>query len=277
VLIRYPDDSGKLFEWFTYPAGEQQVRFTDEGVRQIKMSDKIQVIARITNSAHVVNLLLLSNALMHHAKRRETELILPYFPYARADRRFTDGDCWGLEMFRTLVDVMGYDKVKTLDVHSKVTEKRITSLFDNVDPSDFIDEALKRCTYRPQLLIPDAGAAERYHGALFCEKKRDSVTGKLTGFKVPPKEAFDGESILIVDDICDGGGTFIGIAEELRKQGVTQPLYLYVTHGVFSKGFDELNKHFEQIFTTNSFTEWVGVDKLTTFDCEPLLLGSELE
>lgn len=280
MLIRFPDDIRNLFNVFGYPAGEQQVRLTDKAVTQIKLADKIQVIARLHDTHDVVSLLLLSNALMHHAKRRETELILPYFPYARADRRFTLGDCFGLDVFRTLVDTMGYDSVVTLDVHSQVTKERITSAFVDTAPHNFIYEAKLVCPGDTLLLLPDKGAADRYFesGSLNCEKRRDPVTGKLSGFDVPKKECFKGySSILIVDDICDGGGTFIGIAEELRKQGVTQPLYLYVTHGIFSQGFTKLSEHFEQIFTTNSFQKQYSWSKVTVFDCEPLLLGATKE
>lgn len=280
MLIRYPDDEGKNFTGFDYPAGEQQVRLTDEAVTQIKLADKIQVIARLQSSADVIKLLLLSNALMHHAKRRETELILPYFPYARADRRFTLGDCIGVDVFRTLVDTMGYDKVVTLDIHSAVTKNLITTLFDNRDAQGFIDNILES-HLRTRVLLPDAGSVSRYwdfSDSPKCEKKRDPATGKLSGFVVPDKEVFkDDLAILLVDDICDGGGTFIGIARELRAKGIEQPLYLYVTHGIFSQGFDRLGLHFEQIFTTNSFNftypAFEPLTKLTVFDCEPLLLG----
>jgi len=55
-----------------------------------------------------------------------------------------------------------------------------------------------------------------------------------------------------VDDICDGGGTFIGLAKALKQKNAGN-LYLAVSHGIFSKGFNELNKHFTKIFTTDSF------------------------
>jgi ribose-phosphate pyrophosphokinase len=66
----------------------------------------------------------------------------------------------------------------------------------------------------------------------------------------------------VIDDLCDGGGTFIGIAQELRKAGITQPLYLYVSHGIFSKGLEVLFQHFDQIFTTNSFDQAMYLARL---------------
>jgi ribose-phosphate pyrophosphokinase len=86
-----------------------------------------------------------------------------------------------------------------------------------------------------------------------CSKSRDVKTGKLTGFKVYAED-LEGKDCLIVDDICDGGGTFIGLAGELKKKNAGN-LYLAVTHGIFSKGFEELEKCFDKIFTTDSFKE----------------------
>jgi len=60
---------------------------------------------------------------------------------------------------------------------------------------------------------------------------------------------------IIVDDICDGGGTFIGLAEELRRRNAAS-LYLYVTHGIFSKDADvKLLDHFAKVYTTNSIKD----------------------
>ena len=61
---------------------------------------------------------------------------------------------------------------------------------------------------------------------------------------------------LIVDHICDGGGTFIGLAEELKKKNAGK-LFLAVSHGIFNKGFDDL-KCFDGIFTTDSFRDFEG-------------------
>ena len=55
----------------------------------------------------------------------------------------------------------------------------------------------------------------------------------------------------IVDDICDGGRTFIELAKEIKKQTNT-PIYLIVTHGIFSAGFDKLSDELDGIFCTNS-------------------------
>ena len=112
------------------------------------------------------------------------------------------------------------------------------------------------------LISPDGGALKKiykvseYLGGVEvveCSKSRDVKTGKLSGFKVY-SEDLEGKDCLIVDDICDGGGTFIGLAAELKNKNAGK-LYLAVSHGIFSKGFDSL-RCFDKIFTTNSFKDF---------------------
>ena len=119
------------------------------------------------------------------------------------------------------------------------------------------------CPDQPQKLIsPDGGALKKiykvseYLGGIDvveCSKSRDVKTGKLSGFKVYD-DNLQGIDCLIVDDICDGGGTFIGLAEELKNKNAGK-LYLAVSHGIFNKGFEAMNA-FERIFTTDSFREF---------------------
>jgi ribose-phosphate pyrophosphokinase len=125
------------------------------------------------------------------------------------------------------------------------------------------------------ILFPDEGASRRYSipneifgntgtikiSKLFAKKNRDAATGKFLGFEIPDKTEFDENgSILIVDDICDGGGTFIGINEKLEEANIVMPgafartlrASLFVTHGIFSKGLGELEEKFLRIYTTDS-------------------------
>lgn len=75
----------------------------------------------------------------------------------------------------------------------------------------------------------------------------DNSKRKITNSDLP---------ILIMDDLCDGGATFIAEAQYLRDTAVItkdRKIYLFVYHGLFTKGFDELFKHFDRIYMTNSY------------------------
>ena len=108
----------------------------------------------------------------------------------------------------------------------------------------------------PVVVIPDAGATKKAYTWLDgrrvvqASKRRDPATGKLSGFSVPDVDS-EGNSIagrpcIIVDDICDGGGTFLGLAAELQAAGAG-PLTLAVTHGLFTKGTEVLTESFSTI------------------------------
>ena len=81
-----------------------------------------------------------------------------------------------------------------------------------------------------------------------ARKFRDVLTGNLSGFHVSDGEVLGGRPAIIVDDICDGGGTFVGLARELRKHGVTD-LTLAVTHGLFTQGRARLTEDFSSVRT----------------------------
>lgn len=118
------------------------------------------------------------------------------------------------------------------------------------------------------LIAPDGGSLKKiyklaeqigYKGDIItCSKDRDT-NGNLTKINVPINTAAGAIDYVIVDDILDGGATFINIAKKIKEIQETQPhkskIYLIVTHGIFSKGFEELSKYIDGIYCTNSYSD----------------------
>ena len=245
-------------EFFGYPGGERQVRLKAQCTEKITRHVDITITARLNNPSDIIDLLLLCDCIDGLSPAIGVRLILPYLPYARADRRFTHGDCFGLRAFGQMLASAGVLEVITLDVHSKVAFANIPNLV-NVDPLPFIRAGAVHFDHEGgdagiSVLYPDDGAMGRYASdaigfpVAFATKKRDAETGKLLGFEVPRMAG----RILIVDDICDGGGTFLGIADKLQIP--REQLALYVTHGIFSNGaLPKLAERFSRIYTTDSF------------------------
>lgn len=254
--ISMPEELGVKYWSFRYPAGEVQVRILPSEIEKVKEAKEIEVTARITNG-EVMELGMLSSAILgaNHGARRT--LILPYLPYARADRRFVDGDSFGINVFAGFINQLRYDEVRTLDIHSGASEANILN-FVNIDPRLYILKAIEDIGKKDlTLLLPDAGAARYDLDDLGlpigqCAKIRDPKTGALSGFNAPKVST---SKVLIVDDICDGGGTFAGIADELSIQDPNIVLYLYVTHGIFSKGIVGLSQRFRRVYTTDSLDQ----------------------
>lgn len=220
------------------------------------------VIVQAESLMEFVNAMFLVDAIdtQHHAMAGITKLVLPYIPGARQDRVNPTGDVlFTLASVADMINVRQFDEVIVLDPHSAKASELIHRMREYP-----LENVVKQIpTKYAGVIAPDKGAknrAERVAAALGVPiflggKTRDVATGKLTGFTLQPlSNVFsDGRPphYLVADDICDGGGTFIGLAEKIAEQGATADLY--VSHGIFSKGFTDLDKAFKNVYTTDSF------------------------
>ena len=245
----------------TFPGGEVQVTVEREAA-----ASALRIHAHLDGSQAVMTLLMATDALRRAYPGLPLDLFMPYVPYARQDRVANPGEAHGAKVFCGLINAQGYRRVVIQDPHSDV----VTALLDRVEVDDPLP-ALRRTldSIGPVTLVaPDAGARKRVLKlaqqlgcpAAFADKIRDTRTGAITGSELAGPLP-DGP-LLIVDDICDGGRTFTelaaAIAARQQSEGRAAPLYLYVTHGIFSKGLEPLLAHFRQVFTRN---DWRGDDR----------------
>ena len=115
-----------------------------------------------------------------------------------------------------------------------------------------------------QIVYPDKGASKRYSfhysmdlPVIQCSKERNVSTGKITSIKIDNPQDIKDKPLLIIDDLCDGGGTFCGIAKAFEKVGVSKDrLNISVIHMVNAKGIENLSKHFNHVWFTNSYKDW---------------------
>lgn len=243
--------------------------------------EKVVITQRVNSMDDFMKVLIAKDALVGKGIK-EFDLIMPYIPYARQDRRFPDGS-FTLDVFSKLLNTAKFDKIISFDAHSKIPKKLIRNL-RNYSNIEFVNKALLdiNANYgHPDLILisPDKGATEKskivykelglsLSNLIQCEKTRNEATGELTGFKVLADD-LEGQPCIIVDDICDGGGTFMGIASELKKKNAGD-IFLFVTHGIFSKGFVNLEKVFKKIYSTDSIGEynWAIIKALKQFNIQ---------
>jgi ribose-phosphate pyrophosphokinase len=226
----------------TFPDSQPHVQLIDPIV-----GDEVMVICSITSPSKLLQLLELTNALDKYWIKK-TFLSIPYLMGARSDRHMVEGDSFDLEVVAKLINSCDFDRVELLDVHSPVALSLIDKSFNNK-----INLLAGYNKHNPLFICPDKGAIDRVPtGAdvIYCEKSRDLSTGVIT-LKVNDVEKTRYRNCIIVDDICDAGGTFIAIANEVRHMCAS--LTLAVTHGIFSKGVDYLAGLFDEIITTNSY------------------------
>ncbi|WP_109483283.1 ribose-phosphate diphosphokinase [Paraburkholderia sp. C35] len=241
-----------------FPGGEMHVT-----VASNVLADELQIAAHLPDSDAVMTLLMVTDALRRAYMGAPMALVMPYVPYARQDRVANIGEALSAKVFCDLINAQRYSRVTIQDPHSDV----VAALLDRVvidDPLPALRRALEKAGTRPALVAPDAGARKRVLklakqlelDVVFADKMRDTRTGAITGTQV--QGDLPDTPLLVVDDICDGGRTFTELADALRErqiaQGIDRELYLYVTHGIFSKGLDPLLARFAAVFARNNWT-----------------------
>lgn len=260
------------FQHFTFSGGEPHFKLLEA-----VPSNTPVIITHRVRAFNDMGLLLLAVDALKRAGVQQLELVLPYFPAARQDRVMVTGEPLSVKVYADLINSLKLDKVTIFDAHSEVA----IALLNNcqaINNHAFVEAVLEKIG-QVQLIAPDGGALKKIYklaahlegayAVVECSKSRDVRTGQLSGFKVFAED-LQGADCLIVDDICDGGGTFMGLATALKEKNAGH-LYLAVSHGIFSKGLEQLSQHFEQIFTTNSFKDIPSQEGFTQIDLATLL------
>lgn len=248
------------FKFGMFPGGEPLV----ELVSSIYKEDDFFVSVYVQGHSNDQFMQLVSVLDVLQNQDIDTQLVIPYFPGGRQDRR--ESTALTVKLYADILNSFDLEYVRVVDPHSMVTPAVINKVYAAKQPSYGKDSYTGYNSYTG-FIAPDLGASKRVEDEVlrvnqglgpkikFAQgsKRRDPKTGRLSGFQAP---LLSGGKWLITDDICDGGGTFIGLAQEIKKRNSdleTLELDLYVTHGIFSKGLDILAEHFTKIITTNSF------------------------
>lgn len=269
------------FKEFLFPAGEVSVKLNADDYSFFSVDGEprrdspwITVVARIQSSDDLMKLAMLKDAL-NRTERTPVRLVMPYVPYARQDRVCDRGESFSLKVLGKFINALDFQKVTVFDPHSTVTEGvlerlKVISQFDIVNKWLDLTQLASRCL----LVSPDAGANKKTaeiagylgHDAFIrADKLRDLTNGKIKETIVYCDD-LKGRDVLIVDDLCEKGGTFILLAKELRKKNCGK-VHLFVSHGVFG-GKDKntviqilLEQGIDTIWTTDSYhTDLAGTN-----------------
>jgi ribose-phosphate pyrophosphokinase len=248
------------FRMMQFKGGEMHIKLNNE--IQFSEYDTVIITNRFRTGDDIMKVLIAKDALERKGVRR-FQLVMPYAPYARQDRQCDVGESFTLKVFASLINFAGFEKITIIDSHSEVTPALLNNCV-NVTNDEYVRFAIQEIGIRDIILVsPDSGANKKsnklydnlkvFSKIVKCDKRRNVVDGSLSEFEVFTND-LNGGTCLIVDDICDGGRTFIGIADELKKKNAGD-IYLFITHGIFSYGLDELKKCFKKIYCTNSFRD----------------------
>lgn len=264
-------------KWWTFPGGERNVKIID--ICNIDGRD-LFVTCKFEGSNDLVDMLLLVNAIRNveiiGSTRIDIFLDIPYFPFARQDRVMTEGEPFALQVAVQIIKACKFKTVTIMDPHSDVLAGMFEPGILNVVPQWglWAGKIMQNKGNRNVALVaPDAGAQKKIYklASLIKEvscgkvilpvinalKHRDLETGEIVKTYVNGNlDQF--EVLYVVDDICDGGKTFVELAKAIRERGYNKELVLCVTHGIFSKGIEPLSVY-DKVFAINNMNPSVNL------------------
>jgi ribose-phosphate pyrophosphokinase len=222
-------------------------RFADneifvEVLENVRGSDVyvIQSTSFPTND-HLMELLIITDALRRASARRITAVI-PYFGYARQDRKVGSRSPISAKLVANLITRAGTDRVLTLDLHAGQIQGFFDIPTDNLYASPVMVRDIKERFDLGNLMVvsPDVGGvvrarglAKRINAPLAIIDKRRERAGESEVMNVIGEVA--GSTCILIDDIVDSGGTLVNAADALIANGA-KDVYAYITHGVLSGG-----------------------------------------
>jgi len=266
------DLSGASIDFTTFSDGAEvcEIKIHDKSCR------KVLSINAVDASNDLIRLCLIKNALDSMGVY-DVDLFMKYIPNARADRRFGAGQSFSLKVFTNIINGLNFNKVTVLDPHSDVS----SALIDNIEVIrqevgfGWRLPEIEKITNDFILCAPDIGASKKIFDVMKyidhddyvqAVKIRDVSTGNIIACSIPDKD-LQGKDVIIVDDICDGGASFIHLSKHLKDANCGK-IILHTSHGIYSKGLEPLKGNIDYVFTSNLIEKFINSRDLIKFNYE---------
>lgn len=241
-----------------FPDGEIQITLSE-----FSHKDEVNVRCRITSAEDLFILMQVADVLIRHGMYFSISIY--YLMGMRMDRVMDFSRPFTLKMIVNILDNLGASDIAIFCPHSDMSLDLFRKTSAYKIRSEVWEEFMAKLTTSNdyQMMLPDDGAVKRnYYNdkpsdcVLIGEKVRDLATGKIISIGVSNPRAIDGRRILLVDDLCDGGGTFCGLAKAIREINNDAKIDIVVNHMVNPKGIENLSKTFDHVYFSNSYKDW---------------------
>lgn len=279
-LAREEDD---VFRIIRFPDGQHSIelKYFENNPGEDPSTYDVEIKTRITSWEDIEILRCLVSVLNSY-KVNLYNLRIMYLLGARSDRKFkVESEHYLKDVIAPEINSLGFNSVSVLHPHSDVTEACINNFKNDSNKTYFYNIVKKEIKEEFNLISPDAGALKntlKFYNQypdnivdVSCAEKIRDVNGNITRTKfIKPDN--DINTFVILDDLCDGGRTFIELAKVIKQNYSNEPfstsckIILIVTHGVFSKGFSKIKEHINEIYTTNSFADIDGIDNVNVIE-----------
>ena len=206
---------------------------------------------------------------------KDVEIVIPCLFQQQADRRFETNQSFELKLICEFIDSCNFKKVSVFHPHSDVSSIAIKNFF-SIDNSEFIKKVLADIPGHPIMLSTDGGSYkwinklantiafdEEVYGASKA-RKYDTEKNEHSMVQVIDRKDFLGADILVVDDLCVYGGTFLGLSKMLKERNAGK-VYLAVSHITVPNPNPELDSAFERIYCTDSKYDSYNLNNLKIF------------
>lgn len=246
-----------LKQW-SFPGGERGVTILNPEL--ISKFRSFTIECKFSGSDDLMDIMLLVNACRNEFYGVSLRLRIPYFPYARQDRVTGPGEAFALQVACNVINSCNFYEVEVWDAHSDVLGAFFEpGVLTNIPQHKLLKEkVLSFKQGNTALIAPDAGALKKIYPlakelnlpVIEARKLRDVSTGKINKSDIDLSLCSLYNSLIVVDDICDGGATFIQLAQVIA-QGYMDKLALVTTHGIYSKGVEVLQNYYDSVTCVN--------------------------
>lgn len=226
-----------------FPDGTSQVWGVFAAHPSLNNQPVLEVEWKFESEAELIHLAQLKMLLDNITPEAHKILSIPYLPYARQDKQVSDSNTFALSTFARMLNAQAWDMITVIDPHSNI-DKLINNVFA-ISPASAIEVAVK-ASEAQVICFPDHGASQRDYPrfqlpTFSLSKKRNQQTGAIIGLGFDHYNQdycpvdITGKSVIIVDDLCDRGGTFMAACKLLKEHGAAK-ISLYTTHGLYTGG-----------------------------------------
>lgn len=254
----------------TFPDGELHIKLDD-----IDRKEEYNIVCRICNANDLFLLMQVGNILNNN--QVEFTIDIMYLMSMRMDRIISFNEAYSLKLVADMINSLRAKSVRVFHAHSNKTLKLLNN---SVDYETYYNHVVYPHIIKYDVIcFPDAGAYKRYvlendrksvndddTDIIVLKKKRNLDTGIIEGMEVDTKYSTvsvnnyysrrDNVRILVTDDLCDAGGTFLGALNILQQMYDNASIDIFVRHLVNPKGVENLSKVYNTVYTTNSYKDW---------------------
>lgn len=258
-----PELTTAICDYLNLPCGKIEMKHFSDGEIWVKYKENIRgrdiyiIQSTHTPAENIMELLIMIDAAKRASAKRVTAVI-PYFGYARQDRKDQPRVAITAKLIANLITTAGADRVITMDLHASQIQGFFDIPFDHLYASPVFTSILKENNENLVVVSPDAGGIKL---ARSYARKLDADIAVID--KRRPKHnvaevvnligEIEGKNVLIVDDLIDTAGTFVAAITALKEKGA-KDVYGAVTHPLLSGPAIERieNSEIKKLYVTDS-------------------------